>query len=107
MRPVKETWSASVARRLCRNRRRRIGRDRDRGTRLELELTDRYDAITGLDAFEDLGTAVHAVPGLHEGANRRQAGLAVVGLLVGDDEHRVAIERVVHRGFGNGDDGRL
>src|SRR5215468_10749095 len=73
---------ALITRRLLGNRRRRIGRDRDRGTRLQLELPDRDDAIPGLHAFQDLGATIDPVSGLHEAADRRETGLAVIALFL-------------------------
>src|SRR6266567_1103394 len=72
-----------VAWRICRNRRQWIGRNRDRRTRLQLELADSHDTVTRLQSLEDLGASLDPVAGLHEGAHRRQAGLAVVFLLLG------------------------
>src|SRR5215510_15010051 len=85
----------SVARRLRRNRRRRIGRDRHSGAGLQLELAERDHAVTGLQTLENLGAAVDAIACLHEGARGNEAGLAVLGLLLLDQEHGIAIERVV------------
>src|SRR6185437_14413646 len=73
----------SVTRRVCRNRRWPVGRDRHRRSRLQLELADRDHAIAVLDAAEDFSAAIDPVAGPHEGAHRRQAGLAVVRLLLG------------------------
>src|SRR5689334_14663975 len=102
-----ESLEVSVTRRLRRDRRRRIGRDRHARTGLQLELSERNDAVAGLQAFQDLGAALDAVAGLHEGAGRGQAALVVAALLLLDQEHGVAIERVVDRRFRNGDDRRL
>src|ERR1700751_4403503 len=88
----------SVTRWLCRDRRRRIGRDRDRCTRLQLELTDRHDAVAWRQPLDDFGAPVDAIAGLHEGADRGQRGLAVIALLLGDEEYRVAVKRVIDRG---------
>src|SRR5690349_10938218 len=102
-----ESLEVSVTRRLRRDRRRRIGRDRHARTGLQLELSERNDAVAGLQAFQDLGAALDAVAGLHEGAGRGQAALVVAAFLLLDQEHGVAIERVVDRRFGNGDHRRL
>src|SRR5580700_1715766 len=83
--------SELIAWRASRNRRRRIGRDRDCRARLQLELADGDDAIALLQPAEDFGTPIDPVAGAHEGANRGQAGLAVILLLFGDQEHRVAV----------------
>src|SRR6185312_12719935 len=52
-----------VTRRLRRNRRQRVGRTRDRGARLQLELADRDHAITWFQAFEDFGATIDPVAG--------------------------------------------
>src|SRR6476620_9250609 len=48
----------SVARRLRRNRRCRIVRDRHGRSRLPLELTHRHDTVAVLQTFQDLGTSL-------------------------------------------------
>src|SRR5882757_10177093 len=73
-----------VTRRLRRNRRRRIGRNRNGRTRLQLELADGHDTVAGLQSLDDFSTSLDPVAGLHERAHRRQAGLAVIVLLLGD-----------------------
>src|SRR5882724_10404267 len=81
-----------VARRLCRNRRQRIGRDHNGRTRLQLELADGHDTVARLQSLDDFGTSLDPVAGLHEGAHRRQAGLAVILLLLGGELDGIAIE---------------
>src|SRR5215468_10312057 len=61
-----ESLEVSVTRRLRRDRRRRIGRDRHARTGLQFELSERNDAVAGLQAFQDLGAALDTVAGLHE-----------------------------------------
>src|SRR3954469_13523554 len=68
------TCGGSVSRRLRRNRRRRVSRDRHRRARLQLELADSNDLVARLQALDDFSTAVDPVAGLHEGAYRAQAG---------------------------------
>src|SRR5438552_11858660 len=74
----------SVTRRLRRNRRRRIGGDGHGRPRLQLELAERDHAVALLEALQDLGAALDAVAGLHEGARRDQTRLAVFSLLLID-----------------------
>src|SRR5665213_607596 len=90
-----------VARQICRDRRGGVGRDGDRRARLQLELADRDHAIAGLYAADDFSPALNAATGPHEGANGGQAGLAVIRLLLGEEKNRIAVERVIHRGFRN------
>src|SRR3954464_128616 len=58
------TWAVSVSRRLRRSRRGRVGRDRHRRARLQLELADGNDLVARLQALDDLSTAVDPVAGL-------------------------------------------
>src|SRR4051812_29706869 len=81
-----------VARRLRRNWRQRIGGNHNSRTRLQLELANGHDTVTRLQTFEDFRTSLDAVAGLHEGSHRRQAGLAVVFLLLGDEIDGIAIQ---------------
>src|SRR6185312_12392192 len=81
----------SVTRRVCRNRRRPVGGNRYRGSRLQLELTHRDHPITGLEATDDFRSSVEPVAGPHEGANGGQAGLAVIRLLLGEQENRISV----------------
>src|SRR5258706_4626385 len=98
---------ALVARWLRRDRRRRVGRDRYGRSRLQLELAERDHAVARLQTFQDFGAPLDPVAGLHEAARCGQAGFAVVFLLLGDQEDGIAIERIIHRRFRNGDDRRL
>src|SRR3954468_2499801 len=82
------TRGSSVTRRLRWNGRRSVGRDGHRGARLQFELADRDHAVAVLDAGDDFGAAVDPVAGAHEGSHRRQAGLAIIFLLLRDEEDR-------------------
>src|SRR5205814_6402798 len=56
---------------------------------------------------KDFGSSVDTVAGPHESAHRSQTGLAVILFLLGDEEYRIAVERIIDGCFGNRDDGRL
>src|SRR3954447_5364186 len=99
--------AVSVARRLRGNWGRRIGRDGDGGARLQLELADRDDTVSGLQALQDLRPSVDPLAGLHEGAHRAEAGLAVFLFLIGHDVDGIAVQRVVDRGLRHGDHCRV
>src|SRR3954470_5997984 len=79
------TRGSSVTRRLRWNRRRPVGRDGYRGTRLQFQLADRDPPVAVLHAGDDFGAAVDPVAGAHKGSHRRQTGLAVILLLLGDN----------------------
>src|SRR4051812_4014470 len=96
-----------VARRSCWHRRRRIGGDRYRRSRLQLQLADSDHAIAGFDAADDFGAALDPPAGAHEGANGGDAGLAVIVFFLRDEKHRVPVKRIVDRGFRYADDRRL
>src|SRR5689334_24906540 len=56
-----ESLEVAVTQRLRRDRLRRIGRDRHARTGVQLELSERNDAVDGLQASQDLGATLHAV----------------------------------------------
>src|SRR4051795_1414903 len=101
------TCMMSVARWLRRDLRSRVGRNRHRRARLQLELADGDDLVARLYALDDFDAAFDPAAGLHESAHRAQAGLAVSFLLLGDHEHRVAVQSVVDRRLRHRDHGRL
>src|SRR3954454_7717051 len=101
------TCTMSVARRLLRELRCRVGRNRHRRARLQLELADRDDLVAWLHALDDFDATFDPVAGLHESAHRALAGLAVGFLLLGYHERRVAVQRVVDCRLRHGDHGRL
>ena len=84
--------------------------DRSRRPRadLQLELADRDHAVAGLQAREDFGACRRSrLPVRTKVRTAVRLVLPSSVLLLGDQEDRVAIERVVDRGFRHGDDRRL
>src|SRR5206468_3234145 len=84
-----------VTRRICRNGRRRIGGDGNGRPRLQLKLTDGHYAIARLQPAGDFGATLEPSASTHESANGSQAGVAVVLFLLGDEENRISVERVI------------
>src|SRR3954447_12503607 len=86
-----------VTRRVRRNRRSGVGGDGYSRSRLQLELADSDHAIAWLQPAKDFGPAVDAVAGAHESSHDGQTGLAVILFLLGDEENRVAVKRIIDR----------
>src|SRR5215218_10565029 len=97
----------SITRRSSRDRRSRIGRDGNGRSRLQLELPDCDHSVARFQPADDFGAAVDPTAGPHERAHGGETGLAVILFFLGDEKHRVAVERVVDGGFGHADHWRL
>ena len=76
-RDLRARW-LSIQRRLGRDLRRGIGRDRDRRPGLQLKLANRHHPVAGLYAAQDHRAAVILIAGAHEGSHRGEAGRAIL-----------------------------